>query len=271
MNVANFTLAVHQYKRFQKSNNVDTCAICGQDKELTFEHIPPKSCSNTKITYQLATLQEIGEALGGSIKKNVPLNRLQGKRIYQGGIGVQSICSSCNNYAGDYYVRSYGLFYKELKKQLFETEGVVLEPPKLKIRPLPILKEILFMFSALSPDLVESFPSIKDFLLNKENQDYPTDLKVYMYATKSNSTRYLKWPYFVNQAGKGLTTMSEIVLPPFGFLLASSISYIDPRLLELSSFKDYSLSEEKELTILMNILPVETPFPMDYRNRSEIF
>ncbi len=67
----------------KKRNKQDRCNICGKMSDLTWDHVPPKSCYNS-----------------GSIKYNqlfegIPSDKYEG--IFQSGIRFRSLCEYCNN------------------------------------------------------------------------------------------------------------------------------------------------------------------------------
>lgn len=68
----------------KKRNRIDRCNICGETKQLTWDHIPPKSCGNfTEVRFN---------ALFGSIPKLDEYENLS-----QNGMKFRTICDDCNN------------------------------------------------------------------------------------------------------------------------------------------------------------------------------
>lgn len=139
--------------KLQKSGNHTingVCHICLKESKLSFEHIPPRSCFND-----------------GKAKI--------GQKISQRGIGDYTLCESCNNKTGAWYVKDYELFVKSVvdfinvNYRLFNENDFIdrycvhVE----QINPLLCAKEMLAMMcSILSLDEVDNL-GISNFLLNK--------------------------------------------------------------------------------------------------------
>ena len=67
----------------RKRNKRDRCNICGKTANLTWDHVPPRSCyNNDLIKYN-------------PLFKGIPNEKYEG--IFQSGIRFRSLCESCNN------------------------------------------------------------------------------------------------------------------------------------------------------------------------------
>ena len=73
------------------------CCICGQETDLTFEHIPPKAAFNR---FNLR-LYDFLDYIVHSNSKYMPAQK---------GAGKYSLCASCNNLTGDWYGAAYAEF-----------------------------------------------------------------------------------------------------------------------------------------------------------------
>lgn len=76
------------------------CAICGQRKQLSYDHIPPKCCGNNGESYYISFTPEY---LGNGV-------RMAKRKHSQNGIKFQTICSECNNGLGGKYDENLGAF-----------------------------------------------------------------------------------------------------------------------------------------------------------------
>lgn len=72
---------MNYYKR--KREKRGRCNICGKIADLTWDHVPPKSCYNN------------GLIKFNSLYKGVPTEKYEG--AFQSGVRFRSLCDSCNN------------------------------------------------------------------------------------------------------------------------------------------------------------------------------
>lgn len=66
-----------------KRNKRDRCNICGEMSNLTWDHVPPKSCYNSGLIKYNQLFQ------------GIPNEKYEG--MFQSGIRFRSLCESCNN------------------------------------------------------------------------------------------------------------------------------------------------------------------------------
>ncbi len=76
-----------------KRKKIGICNICGEKRELTWDHVPPKFCFNTeKVKYN----------------KILDINNQEKLEESQNGIKFRSICNDCNNHLlGSRYDKEY--------------------------------------------------------------------------------------------------------------------------------------------------------------------
>jgi hypothetical protein len=80
----------------QPENEVDAaCRVCGEVKDLTFEHFPPRSAGNRQKVEMLDIVAWLRREDDNSMERG---------RILQKGSGAYSLCEDCNNRAGRLYV-----------------------------------------------------------------------------------------------------------------------------------------------------------------------
>ena len=83
-----------------------TCKICGQFKELTEEHIPPKHAFNSTTVTVLPFEEAIKVMTGADGRLPWDTQGLNGRR-QQGGHKKYCLCRECNNNTGAWYMRAY--------------------------------------------------------------------------------------------------------------------------------------------------------------------
>lgn len=195
------------------------CHICGKFGKLSFEHIPPHSMGNDKPTksYKVADIAEMNRSLS--------LDGRQGLRYHQQqkGIGFQTLCPSCNSYLGKHYVKPYTGCIRELgsiiasEKDDPASVGIHLEAHEINI--LAFFKHVVSNFcSTTQPN---SLLDCKEFLLDCESNDFPSRLRLFMFAVpKADAFVSSGWVrLLLNEDGPKVATLAFIAHYPVGFYL----------------------------------------------------
>lgn len=254
------------------------CALCGKLKELTFEHIPPNKAFNFTPAKPIS-----GDSL---LKAATDNNRLpwdhSGLKYLnqQQGMGLYSICQSCNNLTGAWYGDSYVdltkrihyLLKKEIPLDYHEVEFVIKE-----IYPQRIIKQVVSMFCSINQRhyLDTRFLLLREFVLDRDLVSLDKNkYKICMYLTRSNMCKYCG--FTIKLGGKDMQhitaeCMSEFCAYPLGFIL-----YFEPDEkreflgTDITHFSDYSYDEKVDFKISVPILENNTWIPEDSRSRAEI-
>ena len=201
------------------------CHICGEDTELTFEHVPPRQALNNLPTKIYAGEEVIKRSLANTLHDTAGLRY----KNLQRGAGRHSLCRRCNNNTGSFYAPHYIEFvkhiaYKLSKENLAEIGSVSLETKEMNC--LAVFKQIISMFcSTCSHDAFGG--EFKEFLLDKENVQF--DAKrwgVYLYIYKGNLSSSCSglmsqlYKHSDNEPVQySLVAVSEIVTYPLGMVL----------------------------------------------------
>lgn len=246
--------------------HIGKCALCGKEDKMSFEHIPPRSAFNSSHAKPVT----IGAILRG--QKKYPWD-IEGMKYVnqQRGMGVFSICESCNKLTGSWYgqedrnfaQRGMGVVTAKLGDEYHSVEFE-------KVYPLRFIKQIISMFCSINPDA--NMDDLRKFVLDR-------------YATGINKKKYRLCMYFtrsVTRKSSGLMATaniqsgdvilhSEIVACPFGFLL-----YFDPsENVKLQGFDITTLADclyDEKCNIKMPLIfnEVNNWIPYDYRSKEEI-
>lgn len=237
------------------NTTVGKCAICGQHKKLTFEHVPPQSAFNNKSIY-IQTHDYLFEERSYLYGKKKKSNK---------GFGGYTLCESCNNNTGDWYARDFGDFahqgmqaIQNLNAPSYNIVG------RYDIKPLNVLKQIVTMFmSADKSGHLQSQKDLVDYILNKDSQLLPDRYKVFIYSTLSSTKRFLGYSS-VYDPQLGIQNWSEINFQPFGYLLAEESGPAHKDMVEISIFNRFKYNEQKEVFLITPYLNVVSPIIGDY-------
>ncbi|WP_374163794.1 hypothetical protein [Arcticibacter sp. MXS-1] len=237
------------------------CALCGNWKPLTFEHIPPQCALNNKAIF---------------IQKHEHLNdensRLFGKKMRsQRGFGKQTICASCNNDTGNWYVKDFCEFSNQGLEILTLNTQKEYVSGEYTIKPHNVLKQILMMFVAAdSGGSVGEIKGVRDYLLNRENSNFPNDLKIFLYSNSSTHKRMLGYMIIgdFDENGPIISKWSEINFRPFGYFLTHESEPPNPFMVDITAFSKVPFDKKMIVTLTTPYFIVDNPMIGFYKNVS---
>lgn len=176
-----------------KKRVMGICRICGEEKKLTFEHVPSGATYNKKavkiITYeQFLTADSNG-------KYPWDIEDSPGK-ISQRGKGDYYLCEACNNKTGAWYGTHYRNFVGPIMYVLTEAKKrkekyAAVELSLTGMRPLPIFKQVITMFCDINSGLAKRDQfALRKFLLDKYSKDFDSKkYRVFMFIPTGSVER----------------------------------------------------------------------------------
>ncbi len=239
------------------------CAICGNESELTFEHIPPQKAFNDQKYYILSSDEWIGRKYDEPIKGKIP---------YQGGVGVHSLCKICNNKTG----RWYGTAYINFCYQGVRIMQLSNQKPTLiylyHISPLQILKQVVSMFLSInhSYEFYKTDPELCEFVLKKEQKYLNKKYQIYMFYKSGGQPRLAPLTFSLEPSNGRLLTYTEMAFFPFGFVLTIDSPPPHKDLVNITNFKTYNYSHWGDIELQLPILATYIPIAGFYRTKEEI-
>ena len=252
------------------------CALCGNETELTYEHIPPRKAFNwfpAKTVTGAAYINSIAPERKPWDFSGLPYNNTQR------GTGAISICRQCNNdtgtWYGDEYIRFvHGFHYLMQKEQ--PKAGMTMYVEEATFRPLSVLKQIVSMFCSLNKEATEDprFKLLREFVLDKTSTAFPKKrFRIGMYLFSSGIQRMapISVRLLTGDNEPRIEVLSEIATYPVGFIL-----YFDPDDMvempcpDISGFCDCRYDEECRVQIALPVYECNIMFPGDFRSKVEI-
>ncbi|MEA5259629.1 hypothetical protein VB264_17670 [Arcicella aquatica] len=212
------------------------CGICGQFGQLTFEHVPPKAAFNKGKFVIIPSEKSIQLGLNEEFKGPV----------FQGGIGLHSLCAKCNNATGRWYGNDYVRFAYQA--------ALILQRSKFKptlfypfhLSPIKVLKQVVSMFLSINHDVPfrEDHPELVKFVLDRNDKYLNPKYRICMYYNYEGINRYLPFTVVMNVEGISKPVqMCEISYPPFGFVFTfDSSPLLDEKLFDISFFSRYDFN-----------------------------
>lgn len=247
-----------------RKKHFGTCHLCGSEAKLSFEHVPPEKAFNDRALTNIDVQKLLHSE---DIKK---LDDTSGI-ISQRGAGGYTLCIPCNTKTGGWY----GGAYVDWVYQGMEIITAINDRPKLtypfQIYPLRVIKQIICMFfSANPPEFQSKNVSLSRFVLNKEMRVLDPKYKVYAFYALSNRSRQSAISGLFSLDHLGANIFSEIAFPPFGYVLSIDSPPPDKRLVDITHFSEFEYDEKREIFMKLDLLPIYTYFPGDYRSRQQV-
>ena len=244
------------------------CHICGTYGKLSFEHVPPKSAFNDRPICTPDIRKIIQESDPDIIRE------LRGKTS-QLGAGGYTLCEPCNNNTGHWFGAYYASWTYQAYSYLLTAKSETTLSYPYYIYPLHVLKQIICMFFSInSPKFREKHEDLVRFALNPRDRYMPGNKRIFVAYTNSDRSRQsgvtglLKFDS--SSGGATSNFYSEISFPPFTYLLCLDSEPPDSRLMDITFFSHYGYSEFAMINLAIQLLPIYTWLPGDFRNRAEV-
>lgn len=227
----------------------EICAICGELKEMTFEHSPPKSALNEIPVFQKDFRH---------IDPNNPY--LFGKKSRSNkGMGYNRLCKECNNQTGALYAKDYAEVVKSFIKYRLKSRK------EFKIKPLNFFKQVVIMhMCADRAGGVLRNKDLKEFILNPNSNIFNEEINVHMYCTPSKLHRFIGISTSFIPDLNEIINCSEVNFHPFGFLLTLERKKQFREMIDITHFKTFKYDEEINFEIYPPVYKVNTPWPGNY-------
>ena len=240
------------------------CSICGVFCQLSYEHVPPKGAFNNSRIMEASIEKLIGA------KSWEEFANPTGK-YNQKGAGGYTICESCNNNTGSWYVPRYVDWACQGMVYLCQLPvGYTLSIP-FKIDTLCVIKQIIAMFgSACGPKFFEINQELRKFVLDKNCQFLPQKFRLYasLMSFSSTASRQAGITGLIRDGTKHV--FSEIAFPPFVYVLSINSPPVVEGLQDITFFANGGLAQHRSIHLNLPIQPISSKFPGDYRTMSEI-
>jgi len=237
------------------------CHICGNDGELSFEHVPPRRAFNDRQVIKISFKKAL--ELG-------PETTTKGE-IQQRGSGEYTLCPRCNNNTGSWYGNQFVSWCYQGMEVLEKSGGNPSAISIINLRPLPILKSIAAMFfSVNSSNFSKKAPELVRFVLDKNKKYLSKQYRFFVYYNITGKNRYAGVVGRINVFSGENVYWSEISFPPFGYVMTLNSNPPDSRLFEITHFSRYDFDMTVDMQLKMPVLPTDSPFPGDYRTKEKL-
>jgi hypothetical protein len=234
---------------------------------LTYEHLPPEAAFNDGPVYE-ADVEALLAAENTRALADVR------RRKNQRGAGGYTLCSRCNNNTGSWYGPAYVEWALQGWNNITSYPGYVYGRP-FEIEPLAVFKQVIAMFaSSCGPHFFTAHPALRRFILNREEQGFPHEMRVFAYYVQPES-RAARQSGIISSLDfsdeKQIRVFAEIAYPPYGYVLTLSGSPPpDSRIVDISFMANAAWGETRTLHLPLPSLRVDGYLPADYRTGAEL-
>lgn len=242
------------------------CRLCGNEGELSFEHIPPKAAFNKTPAKAIVGLENM---VGGD-RHPWDTDGLRYQNLQQ-GVGLYSLCEKCNSFTGS----AYGEDYKEFAERALTVVSSDVDPAThyvvfKAIHPVRVFKQIISMFCSTTPDA--RLEELKPFVLDKNRKGIDTKkFGVRMYFTRNDVIKWTGFTILGKMDEPNIITVSEITAFPLGFLLYLNPEEIaHPEGIDITCFSEYEYDDLCDISLPILIYEVHSALPTDFRSKEEI-
>jgi hypothetical protein len=256
------------------AKNKGICAICGKGGKLTFEHVPPKAAGNEEdvkiygIEEWLARDLQSGEMPGGYVQPQ--------------GTGTISICKSCNEYSGAWYVPEFAKFvhagiaiFRQLTPAAIEEADRSLEWKAVDfeikgMRALPVVKQIVASLLALNaPEFGQKNPDLVKFVLDRNLKGLPEKYRLYLCLYAGPIARFAGLAVELNVVTQKAVYLTELAHPPFAYLLTIDSEPSQPTgEITVWATRDFDKARDERLVLTLGF--GHTALPGDYRSKAKV-
>lgn len=238
------------------------CHLCGEEGELSFEHVPPKKAFNE---YPVV-LQAIEEWIAR--EESAPLRGT----IQQRGFGAYTLCASCNNRTGSWYAPEIVKWARRaieiLENRKGDEEVMALSVPDAF--PLRFIKQVVTMiFSANGPEFARAAADLARFVLSKDDMGLPDQYRFYLSFYLGPAVRSVGIAGILHIENRKINVVSEVACPPFSYVMGLE-EHQPQGLPEITHFSRFGYDEQRPVSLELPIGSGYTPFPLDFRTKERL-
>jgi hypothetical protein len=236
------------------------CRVCGEERQLTYEHVPPRAAYNSEPSkrYKLAERWAIEAGKPARYESQ------------QRGAGDYALCELCNNNTGIWYVPELTRLVEAgatvVRKLSAELARVVSDPTdvvtiRMKIvrsYPARFTKEMISMLLAINdPTFGDAYPELREFVLDRA-APLPPQYRLYLSLFDRDVAREAGRYTAMRGIGTPSThafEATELSYPPYTYVLTIDERPDEERPGDITQLTRYSYGErvpEIELSVPLN-------------------
>jgi hypothetical protein len=252
------------------------CHICRKEEaRLSFEHVPPRSAFNSAKTVAYGMREWLKRDEQGT---------LRGGRQQQKGAGVRTLCVSCNNLTGAWYVGEIAIAARTgvqlLAKMDVAGHDRSLDYFGLEVKfihssagphPLRLIKQIVtMMLATCPPELGSIHPELAAYVLDRYRKDLPERFRVYISLYAGPNARTSGVAGILDGETGAQVILAEVAWPPFAYVMTIDSPEDSVRGADITRLSDFDYDTVADIEIVLPLGFGHTPYPADYRSEAMI-
>lgn len=238
---------------------VGTCAICGKWRELTVEHLPPKSAFNNYLLLAIEIDTPVSQASGELSWR--PSHATTGRHL-------KKLCARCNGRTGSWYATDYRDYVKVAAESRI--------PPDHRGqlcftgRPAAVAKEALAVLcTSAGKTLAERHKELRRLILSNKYRSSLPDFRLWTYLTAGHGGHQTGATFEARVDTGKVRVVAEFSHWPVGWVLSWHDTDI-PELYEVTHWLDMEYKSIRSVTASVPRVWTVTGFPLDYRTPAEV-
>jgi hypothetical protein len=232
------------------------CHLCGQNKLLTFEHVPPRGAYNDFPRFHYHTKQFFEHRYqGGPPPTIVPDPR---------GAGAYTLCGDCNHRCSR-YARHFIEWAVSWQTALDSNPTACLISVQHLTWRSRVMKQIVAMLlSACPPQTGAINPGLRRFVWNADSKGLPDGVRVYVALTRDRDARQGGGAGKVSADGSG-SVFNEVAFAPLIVVMTlGGTPSPDQRLVDISFFATAVYKDREPTQLTLPVLRLRGFLPGGY-------
>lgn len=250
------------------------CRLCGSFRQLTFEHLPPKSAGNASKRRYASAL----DVLETEVVDQFPS---EGVVIQDRGAGFHLLCKECNELLSNLrYVDEYCNLVGATAHGIAEFLGgrpeseTLPEKIRLQVRELHpgrIVRQVvaMIMCASGSPRFGELFPALRDSVITGVPTELPSGMSLHLSVVTGPRGRLAPPTVAIDASSLDWQVLVEATFAPLSWVLRVGESPPDLLAADVSDWTKLGVDEQVDFDIVTRAGFVVGPMPLDYRHASQ--
>lgn len=233
------------------------CHICGRNRELTFEHCPPRGSGLNPLN--------VRDFDGADFLRDIHGEKMVGHKSPR-GYGGYTLCDECNNKSGSWYAKEFNLWAAQIYR-IIRLSGGRSEFAQLRgvgVHPLRFLKQCVVMLMCHLPvSFIDDHEVLRTFVLNRESRKFISQFGFWLASIPGGPCGTTGLTHWMDISGK-TAILAEYSFPPFVILMIESAYNCSP-LSNMRKLLTFGYSDRVTYNMVLPIVhKKQRPYPGIY-------
>lgn len=239
-----------------RTSKTGTCRLCRKEGKLSYEHFPPRSAFNDQPIKLIKDSERF--FMNQDFENWQPQSGDQ--EVLQRGLGAFTLCQSCNNKLGRWYMNAYVELARCAEPYASGPPTCDRFPVEITESPLKIIKSIFAIMVSIAPEgYLDQNPWLRKTLEDKESKSFDRsqfriEIAIMTDRARIRGSSGLSGGMHIDELLNGkpsLRMVTDLSFPPLAIVLNLGNHRSDHRLLDITDFADGDYDEKRALTLPM--------------------